>query len=325
MPYGRRTSFRRRPAPAGSRYRRRRTTAKRTYGRKAAPTVRRTLFRPRRRPAPGRSFASIPLTVRNNVVQRRIVPITWTDSVTMYPEDDTVGSFGAFSHSWRCTSPNEINVVSSNMLGTRAYMVPSNTTGLNAMCYNAFERYTNFRVLKAQIQMYIHPTGHSTADSWDFVRPANCYLTLSESPNPWNVGTTVASIDPEESIRTGRNVVAGRTVNSAMGGSTNKPCMLTGTYTPKRIFDKPGTDPADFVGQTNGSYLTLPTHPVNQAYWNLIVLPGQAFPKSAGGATWTQGVPYPQRVDLKITYLVEFSEPETNLASLQVHDNAPVA
>lgn len=287
--------------------------------------VRRKLFRPRRRPAPGRQLASIPLTVRNNVLQKRYIPITFTDTVTLYPEDDTLGTYGAFSHSWRCTSPNEVNVVSANMLGTRSHMVPSNTTGVNAMCYHAFIRYENFRVVKSQIQLVIHPTGHSTGDSWDFVRPANCYLTLSDSPNPWNVGSTVASIEPEESIRSGRNVKAGRTINSAMGGSTNKACMLTGTYTPKRIFDKPGIDPADFVGQTNGSYLNATTHPTMQGYWNLIVLPGQAFPKSAGGATWSQGVPYPQRVDLKITYLVEFTDPEVNLGSFQVHDNAPAA
>lgn len=257
--------------------------------------------------------------------QKRYVPITFTDTVTLYPEDDTLGSFGAFSHTWRCTSPNEVNVTGVNQLGSRSHMVPSNTAGVNAMCYNAFQRYENFRVVKSQILLVIHPTGHTSEDSWDFVRPANCYLTLSDSPNPWNVGSTVGSIEPEESIRSGRNVKAGRTINSAMGGSTNKTCMLTGTYTPRRVFDKPGIDASDFVGQTNGSYLTPITHPTSQAYWNLIVLPGQAMPKGVGASSWVQGVPYPQRVDLKITYLVEFTDPEVNLASFQVHDNAPIA
>lgn len=270
-------------------------------------------------------MASIPLTVRNNVPQKRYVPITFTDTIDLYPEDDTLGTFGAASHSWRCTAPNFVNVVSTNMLGNRHHMDPSNTNGTNAMCYNAFGRYESFRVIKSQIQLVMTPAGHATEDAWDFVRAANCYLTLADASAPWNVGTTVASIDPESSIRSGRNVKAGRTINSAMGGSTNKSCYLTGTYTPRRVFDKPGTDPNDFVGKTNGDYLVSPTQPLSQAYWNLMILPGHGFPTASGGSTYTRGVPYPHRVDVKITYLVEFTDPEVNISAFQAYDNAPIA
>lgn len=319
MPYARRRTYARRGRSGP--YRRRR---RRTYGRRPAPTVRRRAFRTRRRPGVGRQLASIPLTVRNNVLQSRVVPITFTDSITLYPEDDTTGGFGAASTCWRCSVPNTCVYSSTSMLGAIHHMDPTNTLGTNPMCANGFSRYEHFEVLKSQIQLVISPTGHYTEDSWSWVRTANCYLTLSDDTSPWNIGSSVASIDPESSIRNGRNVVAGRTVNSAMGGSTNKQCMLRGTYTPRRVFQTSGIDRGDFVGSTNSAYTAVPTLPTKQAFWNLLIMPGEGFPTAASGATFKRGVPYPQRVDVKITYMVRFTEPIVNIATYQAADNAPV-
>lgn len=323
MPY----RTRRRKTPAYRRkalYRRRRAAHRRTYGRRAAPTVKRTLFRPRRSAGPSRHLASIPMTIRNNVPRRRIIPITFTDSVVLYPEDDTLGQFGAASYCWRASSPNFVNSATTSNLGAVHHLDPSNITGVNAMCEPAFDRYEQFKVLKSQIQMVLSPTVHASGETWAFVQSSNCYLTLSDSIAPWNVGSTVASLDPESSIRNGRNVKAARLIRSAQGGSANRPVMIDGTYTPRRVFDK-HIDPSKLIGQTAGDYLVAPTHPNHQAYWNLVIMPGEPFPASAGGASFYRGVPYPTRVDLKITYLVEFFGVEVNTSAYQAYDNAPIA
>lgn len=203
-------------------------------------------------------------------------------------------------------------------------MDASNVNGINAMCEAAFDRYEQFKVIKSKIEMVLAPTRHNTADDWKFVHSSNCYLTLSDSVSPWNVGTTVASIDPESSIRNGRNVKAGRLIISASGGAANKPISMNGMYTPRRVFDK-HTDPSKFIGQTAGDYLVSPTQPPDEAYWNLMILPGEPYPATAGGATWYRGVPQPTRVDVKITYMVEFFGVEVNTSAYQAYDNAPVA
>lgn len=297
---------------------------RRTYGRKPLPTTRRTLFRPRRSVGPGRQLASIPMTVRNNVPRKRIIPITFTDSVVMYPQDDTLGQFGAASFSWRASSPNFVNSVTSNNFGNIHHLDPSNTQGVNPMCESAFDRYEQFRVIKSQIQLVLAPTVHASGETWAFVPSSNCYLTLSDSISPWNLSNTLGSLDPETSIRNGRNVKAARLIRSGAGGMANRPVLIDGTYTPKRVYTK-HSDPSKFNGQTTGSYITAPTHPADQAYWNLVILPGEPFPAAAGGSSWYAGVPLPTRVDIKITYLVEFFGVEVNTSAFQEYDNAPPA
>ena len=260
--------------------------------------------------------------MRNHVPERRIVPITFTDSVLLYPEHDSTSIFGAASYAWRATSPNSCNYVNSTNLGNVVHMDASNTLGENPQCANAFARYNGFEVIKAKIQLVVKPTTYYSEDStWNWVRSANCYLTLDETGSPWNIGTTVASINPESAIRSGRNVKGGRTHHSPQG--TDKAIYLTGEYTPTRVFEVRNISRNEFGGATQAGWNNPPVHPLQEAFWNLLILPGNPYVTGSGGSSSTRGIPFPHRVDVKITYMCRMFDPV--LTSSQEVDNAPIA
>lgn len=262
-------------------------------------------------------FSGIPPQVGNHVTRLKPYMLTFRDTVSCYPEDDTVGGFGAFSTSIAASQPNYTwgAAAHANHLGNMAHADMSNTLGLNQQCEHAFSNYASFTVKWAKIELMCTPTG-ATQDSWDWTAESSVFLTLSKDKSPWSAGTTVAGLATIPAMKSGRNVVEGLTLHTS---GTKRGCSLSGVYTPRRLYQlKDLQDRTGFRGLTQGDYMTPPTVPSHEAYWNIVIVSKSPFAKSAGGASFTQGVPFPHRLDIKVTYMCNLFAPD------DPEDNAPM-
>lgn len=299
---------------------------RRNYGsRKRAGATRkakRNIYNKRRRTgarSQNRSgFSGLPMQVGNYSPQKGLYRLTFRDTISCYPEDDTLGTAGAFTLGIAASCPNMPYYLASSSyhLGQWRPIDQSNTNGANAQCSNAFRDFAAGFVKYAKIELVATPS-LTTQDDWKWATESHVFLTLSKEASPWCNGTTVASLSDQQTILSGRNTVTG--ITSKQTGGPAKGCKLTGVFNPKRLFnsrDLEDRSAFDFV--TAGDYTSLPTAPTNSAYWNIVIVPKAPYYDKAG-VGWTMGVPLPHRIDIKITYIVEMITPVASPA-----DNAPL-
>lgn len=294
--YSRRAIPRRKPA-----YRRKRVFRKKQFARK-----KRAMVRTARQANISGWNGGLSMQVSNNVRRQRFYKIQWRDCVSIFPEDDTTGGFGAASWAICANQPNDVYLAaaSANHLGT--VMSSTDANGQNQLCEKIFSEFQHGYVYKAVIKVVATPTGQLGGELWNFTDEASIYLTLSQDKSPFCTGTTVASLVTRAKMNTARNTVQGATLREDLGSS--KGCMLTGTFYPKRLLNvRDLQDKSSLWFTTNGDYTVATTAPTHSAYWQIMILPKSPFFTSP--TTATEGVPYPHRLDVSIDYYCCMFEP----------------
>lgn len=258
------------------------------------------------------------MQVANYKPQKGIFRLTYRDSVSCYPIDDTTGTAGAFTFSFAASCPNYVYSLASspNQLGTWSGLSVGVSNGVNAQCENAFRDYKHGFVRYAKIELVATPT-LATQDSWKWTSEADIILTLSKTPQPWSSSTTIAGLTNTRDMLSGRNTVTGNT--SKQSGGPARGCKLTGVYQPRRLYNSRDLeDRTAFDFGTQSDYTMVPSPPSSSAYWNVVIVPKAPYYDKAG-VGWTMGVPLPHRLDVKITYICAMIDP----ASAE-SDNAPM-
>lgn len=325
------------------RYRRRRGTTSKRGSRKryakrgTGATKRRAVTRAYRSNLP----AAIPMAIPNRAPLSQFRKIEWTDSLTFAPSVNggTQKNEGLIGFWVRADRPSMVYTDGTyyNWTGSSTSVVTGNSmtfnpTGENANCKQLFGKFEKCRVLWAKITVVATPlvaalegTGTNT---YIWSDEANVYLTLGKFPWSHTNGTvgTIAhpdysSFDSQHNMRHARNTKAVRT--RIQEGAARRGAIIQGMYTPSRLEPRVTFEGTSYEFATNGTPAAV-GEPSNQAYWNIMVLPGGGVYNEAT-ETLYEGVTRPHRFDIKVQYMCQFWERTDSLEADRFQTNAPAA
>lgn len=323
MPYG---AKRRRRHPVFGKGRKSRRGRRAAYPRKKRPYGKKVVHRRFKANTRGRAinrygYSGLPMQIATKVPSRLLTSVTFTDTLTIYPEDDTTGWNGAWMRSMWANCPNDVFAnTTSNILGTVGHQNGNgtNTSGNNKQLLHLFADYVQFRVSSAKLEITATPMDVTGNDElWNWADESLIVIGCTDTVDQWCPGTSVGSLTQQENILNSRYTVYGKT--QLVDGATPRSCHVKSVYTPKAIYAiGDWQDTTSLIGGTNSAYTATPTYPINTAYWRIGVIPNGIMPASAGGATYKFGVPKPHKLRIKATYYLEMSEPVSDV------QNAPV-
>lgn len=270
-------------------------------------------------------WSSIPLQIANKQSYKNKYALTFTDTVVVYPEDDTTGDYGAFSKAISASQPNWVwyaadQAAGGRGLGNISHLDPAGTSGKNGQCMNVFADFDEFFVMSARIDIQAMPIIANIENldpTWKFNNESTIWLTLDKDPQPHCSGSTMAGLTEPQEIKKARNTILGQTL--AVKNGVRKGCSLSGVYTPNRTYMvRDILDRTAFWGLTQGDYGNITTAPSSQSFWNFGAFSRSPVPTGAAGGAFVRGVPLPHKFDIKVTYYCQFFKPQS------VHANVPI-